>query len=236
MVWLQYDMSKLTDVGSLTMYADFTRRICYFDCQGKTELFKMILPSDSALFLHVARGNYIMQLVHESRIANANTYEETNEGWVIENESISIQWEENIKGIKKGLTFKKAPLSAGIGCGCSKGCSLSSELTTRCKICTKQCRPCRPKCKCKGLCGNPHNNGGKCTLCKTSADDDTHTQVACPETTYETDSESEDSEEEFDDNIPEGNILDFTDFFGDSGMLELAPISSLLDEFSENVQ
>lgn len=225
---------KDLEVGSLQMFADFTRRVCYYDCQGKTDLFKMLLPSDSALTLHAFRANYIMQLVMECNIAVTDTHETTNEGWVVDKGKVAIKWEDNMNEIKKGLQYKKPPMSAGIGCGCKKGCSLSTKLTTRCKICTKQCNPCRAECGCKGLCNNPHNNGGKCSICKTVTEPERSNNSSA----NQSESDSEDSEEEFiyeadDDNV---DFNDFNDFFGDlgsEGMLQLAPRSALVDEFSE---
>ena len=130
--WLQYDVEKLESVGSLAMFADFTRRVCYYDCHGKTDLFKLILLSESALKLHVSRCNYILKLVSEVNNPITDTFKELNDGWTMEKGKVSIKWEENIQDIRKGLNYKKPCLSAGIGCTCKSSCSLSAKGTSRC--------------------------------------------------------------------------------------------------------
>ena len=88
---------------------------------------------------------------------------------------MSIKWEEDIEGIKRSLKYKKVPLA--VGCGCAKGCAISKTGTSRCKSCSKQCKPCiADRCKCKAQCNNPHNNGGTCLKCANVSTDDAAAQ------------------------------------------------------------
>ncbi len=67
----------------------------------------------------------------------------------------------NIPALKKPL----AVASCLNKCSC-KCCSISGP---GCRHCSKACKPCTSKCKCKGVYGNPHNNGGTCTKCEMPA-------------------------------------------------------------------
>ena len=62
--WLAYDVHEIK-ITSLDEWAEFTRRVCYFNNQGSPDLFKLVLPSNSALKLHV-RASYVLKLALES--------------------------------------------------------------------------------------------------------------------------------------------------------------------------
>ena len=69
LTWLQYDVAKECKIISQTEWTDFTRRVCFFDSTGSQDLFKTLMPSDSALKLHCLRGEYIITLAMESCMA-----------------------------------------------------------------------------------------------------------------------------------------------------------------------
>ena len=82
------------NADSLAKWTDFTRRICYFNHQGNATLFQSLLPSDSALRLHIKRGEYIMKMVCETAaVSDLHTF--LYEGWISENNTITVQWEDN---------------------------------------------------------------------------------------------------------------------------------------------
>ena len=51
-----------------------------------------------------------------------------------------------------------------------KYCYCKPGRCTTCTNCAKNCKPCSQKCKCKGECLNPHNNGGLCDKCRSNTD------------------------------------------------------------------
>jgi hypothetical protein len=187
-----------------------------------------------------------MQLAMESCTSQSDAYLTTNEGWLTDGEKITIKWEENMTEVRKKLAYKKPPLLNKCSC---KNCSVTGR---GCTQCAKACKPCTSKCKCKGLCNNPHNNGGTCYKCSETVANTVVPQPGCSEPRQHQqqdtaedlhneseDSDSEDSEEEFDVEESQGaeNIIDFDGFFGGSGengMLQLAPISSLGDSDSDD--
>ena len=76
--WFHYN--NMENLGNISQFSDLTRRTCYFNSHGTTDLFKCIMPSDSALLLHKSRGEYILQMVMESCIPQSKTYLKANEG------------------------------------------------------------------------------------------------------------------------------------------------------------
>jgi hypothetical protein len=97
----------------------------------------------------------------ESCISQCDTHETLNSGWQVTDNTVLIKWEENIESIKKSLKYKKPALLKTCSCK-TKQCGMSER---GCKNCYKDCKPCSTKCACKGLCKNPHNNGGACSRC-----------------------------------------------------------------------
>ena len=95
------------------------------------------------------------------------------------------------------------------GCGC-KGAKCDGS-TAGCRNCYRICKPCNRKCKCKGNCRNPHNNGGTCARCEQDESDDgggTDDEEAAPETLplvtrsadmVDSSTDSDDSEHDSDD-------------------------------------
>jgi hypothetical protein len=212
--WLQFDVKQNISINTLKDWTDLTRRVCYFNCNGQTDLFKLILPSDAALKLHALRGEYIMQLVMESCIPSSQTYCCINDGWTVDGDTVAMKWEENVAEIKKSLSFKKKPLKRRCQCQ-SKGC-IQVNPGKSCKNCWQACQPCTEKCHCKGNCNNPHNNDGLCEKCSrpsSLAMDPPATALPSAPPTITTD--SEDSEEEYDletlSNVVIGTVYTETD-------------------------
>ena len=76
-------------------------------------------------------------------------------GWAKDSSGIiSVRWDDNVEEERQILTSQRKPPVTK--CYCKSGnCKM-------CKNCFKACKPCSTKCNCKGMCLNPHNNGGIC--------------------------------------------------------------------------
>ena len=171
--WLGYNIKDNLEITSLHQWADFTRRVCYFHNQGSADLFKLILPSDEALRLHVSRGSYVLQMAVKSCDSNSELYKILPEGWVEHDGKVKIKWDENIDEIRKELRKRKKSFVRK--CGCKSGkCSGEGR---GCNNCCKQCKPCNQQCTCKGICSNPYNNGGTCSKCKIASTHDHNLHV-----------------------------------------------------------
>ena len=95
---------------------------------------------------------------------------------------------------------------ASKGCGC-KGATCDGS-TAGCRNCYRMCKPCNSRCKCKGNCRNPHNDGGTCAKCEQQDEtDDNATDneeqapeilplVTCSVETIDSNTESDDSDQE----------------------------------------
>jgi hypothetical protein len=173
--WLQIDPKKNLDISDLTQLTDLTRRICYFSTSGPTVLFKSLLPSDAALSLHTKRGEHVIYLAVEQEPITM-THEEVGEGWISKGNIIEIKWDE--KPSSRNKITKPKLINK---CSC-KNCSPTG---TGCRQCTKSCLPCSDKCKCKGKCANPHNNGGSCVKCKPVSEDSSDTDCYYDPEDYE---------------------------------------------------
>jgi hypothetical protein len=163
--WLAYDADSLKKqtikITNIQEWTEFTRRICFFMNQGSKNLYQLILPSDNSLKLHCQRGSFVMKLALEVKNHCSNLYKMYQEfGWLKIGETVHIIWDENFEEEQKKLNSKrKLPISK---CGCTTGCKIGGR---GCNNCTKSCKPCSIKCACKGMCQNPHNNGGDCIKC-----------------------------------------------------------------------
>ena len=116
----------------------------FFNGSTSQDLFKTIMPLESALSLHCLRGAYVLQLAMESIIPDSDTYKHCNEGWTDENGITMIKWESDIDHIKKSLKVKTS--SPVVKCGC-KSCSLTGR--GGCRSCWKNCIGCTSACSCK---------------------------------------------------------------------------------------
>ena len=164
LVWLSYDFtSQNVKVTTLEEFSDFTRRVCYFNCPGSSDVLKLMLPTTSALELHVCRANYCLQILFESCYPFPTSYQKIGRGWIMVDDKCLIEWES--QKVQKELEKKRMkPKSVIVKCLCSSVACCGPN--SRCKKCTKSCRPCSTKCKCKANCLNPHNNGGDCSKCR----------------------------------------------------------------------
>ena len=76
--------------------------------------------------------------------------------------------------------------------------------TAGCGNCYRMCKPCNSRCKCKGNCRNPHNDGGTCARCEPqdetddSVSDDEERLPLVTQSADTFDSESDDSDQEAD--------------------------------------
>ena len=188
--WLAYD--KIAPLTRLSEWHDFTRRMCFYHSNGSKDHECLLIPSLGALRYHMLRSEYVLKTVFSHTI-DASQY-----GWRIEN-SIAVIWddEETIKAINDSK-----------GCGC-KGAKCDGS-TSGCRNCYRMCKPCNRRCKCKGNCRNPHNNGGKCARYEQQdeTDEGTDDEKQAPETltlakrsadTVDSGTESDDSDHDADD-------------------------------------
>ena len=156
--WLGYSKGHTVVIDTISAWAKFTRRVCYFSNHGSKHLYKQILPSRSALNLHKLRGDYVMILALEIDKGFSDHYKEvSNFGWKSIGSNCEFIWDENID-VTRRILNKKRPLPK-LKCGCKTAenkCAISSK---GCKNCVKSCRPCTNACACKGVCLNPHNDG-----------------------------------------------------------------------------
>ena len=108
----------------------------------------------AVLKYHMMRATYVLLVANSCIYVKCNA-SPVDYGWQNINDKIEVKWDED--SVIQELEVRK-------GCGCRVGCDGSAA---GCKNCFRLCKPCIPKCKCKLLCKNPHNNGGKCLKCAT---------------------------------------------------------------------
>lgn len=108
-----------------------------------------------------------MSFVYDSinSISHLYTSDRLEPGWTIDNGIVCVVWEDDIELIKKGLEAKLRKPGSNHWCNCTAENVKSTERGRGCNNCFRNCRPCNIKCKCKGNCQNPHNNGGMCPKC-----------------------------------------------------------------------
>ena len=136
------------------------------------------------------------------------------------NEHLEVNWEENIVEIRKEL--KSTSNNFINKCSC-KSCGISGR---GCTQCAKTCKPCTFKCKCRGTCENPHNNGGTCSRCDALH----HSNIG------ETEDRLSDLDDECLDTQSEPDTADIQDFnlyFHEERFLEMPELSSLDFDVSE---
>ena len=146
--WLAY--KDVSPIKSIVQWHDFTRRVCFRHSSGSKDHECLLIPSLGALKYHMLRPEYVIKTI----FSYCHQPELNVSGCKIEGDKIQVLWDEE-------ETIKRVVV--GKGCGCkSKKCDGS---TAGCRSCYRMCKPCSVKCECKGLCNNPHNNGGKCPKC-----------------------------------------------------------------------
>jgi hypothetical protein len=224
--WLQYDVSSCR-ITTEQEFNDFVRRVCFFNGSTTKDLFKIIMPSDSALSLHCLRGAYVLQLAMESVVPFVDSYMNCNGGWVKENGIVKVKWENDIDSIRKDLKTKKTlPV---VRCGC-KSCTLSGR---GCVSCWKKCVGCTSACHCKGLCNNPHNPpGGTCNVCVIP--DCTDSAVRPVEITQHSEEDTS-SDESL---MEESKVMRDQGYFQDGdleGMCEVAQVS-ISHDYDEDIE
>ena len=77
------------------------------------------------------------------------------------NETITIVWDDHLDMLRREITRERKPLNSK--CHCK-----TNDLEKRCwncKTCAESCKACTAHCGCKGVCANPHNQGGTCDIC-----------------------------------------------------------------------
>ena len=150
--WLAY--TDIVPVNTLSLWHDFTRRVCFHHSSGSKDHECLLIPSLGALKYHLLRAEYVLKV---SFFFNNDDNIATN-GWKVVDNTIQIIWDE--EQVIQSMV-------SGKGCGC-KGIKCDGS-TAGCLNCFRSCKPCSMKCKCKMRCNNPHNNGGKCKKCETMA-------------------------------------------------------------------
>ena len=164
--WLAYN--KIAPLTRLSEWHDFTLRMCFYHSTGSKDHECLLIPTLGALRYHMLRSEYVLKTVFSHTMIDASQY-----GWTIDN-SVAVVWDD--EDTIKAITDSK-------GCGC-KGAKCDGS-TAGCRNCYRICKPCNRKCKCKGNCRNPHNNGGTCARCEQDESDDggsTDDEEAVPET------------------------------------------------------
>ena len=153
MKWLAY--TQVHPLQNLSQWHDFTRRVCFHHSSGSKDHECLLIPSMSALRLHMLRSEYVFKIVFNSLNSTASVVNACEYGWKATNNQIFIVWDEEEVMNR---------LKVGKGCGCKAAkCDGSGA---GCRNCFQMCRPCSMKCKCKLRCRNPHNNGGTCERCR----------------------------------------------------------------------
>ena len=167
--WLAYD--KVVPFTKLSDWHDFTRRICFYHSTGSKDHECLLVPTMSALRYHMLRSEYVIKTVFS--FTTSTTIDVIQYGWRMDN-SISVIWDD--EDTMKAIVASK-------GCGC-KGAKCDGS-TAGCRNCYRMCKACNSRCKCKGSCNNPHNNGGTCARCEPhdeSDDNATDDEEQAPET------------------------------------------------------
>ena len=173
-----------------------------------------MLPNNSALELHKRRSEYIVKVAMECALSVSPTAPNVHlYGWEVDGENISIKWDEDLQQVRMELQSRRKP--PVYRCGCKVGKVLCDATGRGCKNCCKACRPCNSQCHCKGLCANPHNNGGFCPKCNPAHD---VTDLGPIDEEIQTLSEEEFDAVDFD-AVPE--MLDHEDYFVGENYLEL---------------
>lgn len=154
--WLAYD--NIVPLRTIYDWHDFTRRICFYHSSGSKDHESLLIPTVSALRYHMLRSEYVLKIVLV--FSDSTNIDPCKYGWNIDT-NIQIVWddEESMKAVQTSKV-----------CGC-KGAKCDGS-TPGCRNCFKMCKPCISKCKCKGNCKNPHNNGGKCPNCEVQEESD----------------------------------------------------------------
>ena len=168
--WLNYTESEMC-INSLEDFATFTRKIGYFACQGTQEAFKTQLPITGAIKMHLKRAEYVLKLIFDSCIAFSDVYQNVGKGWECVNGVLQIVWYEEFETVKRSLNEKRTKPGSR-KCSCSSIDRCTGKTKSGCINCFWACRPCTVKCKCKGECGNPHNNNGTCVRCHHGTEND----------------------------------------------------------------
>ena len=170
--WLAYD--KTVPLTTLSDWHDFTRRICFYHSTGSKDHECLLVPTLSALRYHMLRCEYVLKTVFSVVNSVHNIIDPSQYGWRIDESVISIVWDDE-------QTMKAVVESKGCGC---KGAKCDGS-TAGCRNCYRMCKPCNPRCKCKGICSNPHNNNGTCPRCESNNESDdsaTEDEEQAPET------------------------------------------------------
>ena len=167
--------------------------VCFYHSTGSKDHESLLVPTLGAL-RYMLRSEYVLKTtfgcINNERI-NPSEY-----GWRVNEPMISIVWydEETIKAVvasasssssssASSASASSSSASASKGCGC-KGAKCDGS-TAGCRNCYRMCKACNSRCKCKGNCSNPHNNGGTCARCEPhdeSDDNATDDEEQAPET------------------------------------------------------
>ena len=183
--WLNYSESEMC-INDLDAFATFTRKIGYFSCQGTQEAFKTQLPIKGAIKMHLKRAEYVLKLIFDSCVGHSDVYSNVGEGWEYVDGVLQIVWYEEFEIVKRSLNEKRAKPGSR-KCSCSSINRCSGKTKSGCVNCFWACKPCTVKCKCKGECGNPHNNNGNCSKCQSATGNEVSSSVINQDTLSESD-------------------------------------------------
>ena len=166
------DCPKMAKLGKCKVSSLLDTKFCHWRA---AELMELICPSIDPLKFHIERGNFVLSLA----LGSCSPYPSTNygSGWHEKNGKLHITWDIDTSKTKRTIL---APRKSYL-----KKCYCEPGRCTSCVNCFKACKPCTKKCKCKGVCENPHNSGGKCNNCKLPGDN--ISQATLTETTHEKD-------------------------------------------------
>ena len=157
--WLAYN--KVVPVTTISDWHVFTRRVCFYHSSGSKDHESLLVPTMGALGYHMLRSEYVLKTVFA--FATNTTIDACQYGWRVDNSIITVIWDDED-------TMKAVVASKGCGCRGAK-CDGS---TSGCSNCYRMCKACNSRCRCKGNCRNPHNNG-TCPRCEQQNESDDET-------------------------------------------------------------
>ncbi len=154
--WVGY---RSASVSTLEQWHEFMQRVT-FHASSVTKVYEYkLLPTISALFLHLKRANYVLRMVCSSPQSSCSDLDNFSLfGWQRNGTDIQIEWDSSHP--TQHSTTK---------CTCTTGCS-----SGRCS-CFKNCSACTAKCRCS-RCNNPHNDGNHCSKCSSNDTDESESE------------------------------------------------------------
>lgn len=132
MNWLAY--TQIAPLQNMSQWHDFTKRVCFHHSSGSKDHECLLIPSLSALRLHMLRSEYVLKVMFHSCNSTLPVVSACDYGWKVVDSQIHIVWDEEEVMDR---------VKANKGCGCkSAKCDGS---VAGCRSCFQMCRPCTIK-------------------------------------------------------------------------------------------